>query len=118
MSQQVVYGFPCVMDPHNFHPDAECSSPEEREAHRIACANYGKPTFLANKGCTTERDENGVFVKHTLRTSWGIGINILRSCDVCKEPEGATDGAFLVCHDCGMDFCATCWPAHEKGDEP
>ena len=119
MSQQVVYGFPCVTDPHHFHPDAECCSPQEMEAHRIACANYGKPTFVPNKGCTTERDADGAFVKHTLRTSWGIGTNILTVCDECKEPEvAATQGDFIRCHDCGRDFCAVCWPAHEKGDEP
>lgn len=42
MSKQPNYGFPCVEDPHDFIPDTESCSPTEIEAHRVACANYGK----------------------------------------------------------------------------
>ena len=73
MSRQPIYGFPHVTDPHDFHPDHECCSPAEMEAHRLACANYGKPS--PNKGC--------------MRTSWGIGTNLVRCCDECKEPAEA-----------------------------
>ena len=114
MSRQAVYGFPCVVDPHDFIPDGECCSPAEREAHRLACASYGKPSYQPNKGCITERSDDGALVKHVLRTSWGIGTNLVLCCDECKEPGEAV----MECHDCHRDFCEHCWPKHEAGDEP
>lgn len=87
MSQHSVYGFPCVVNPHDFSPDAECCSPEEIAAHKAACENWGKPSYVPNKGCYTERSENGQMVRHVLRTSWGIGVNILTMCDECGETE-------------------------------
>lgn len=118
MSKQPVYGFPCVSDPNNFIPDGESCSPAELEAHRIACANYGKPSFQPNKGCYTEHDESGQLVKHVLRTSWGIGTNLIQSCDGCREPHFNDDPEFITCYECGgPEFCANCWPDHEKKHE-
>lgn len=114
MGVEPVYGFPCVADPHDFSPDPECCSPDEVEAHRLACANYGKPTYKPNAGCYTERDDEGVMVKHVLRTSWGIGTNLVRCCDECKEPVWEDR---MECHECRRDFCEHCWPAHDKGDD-
>lgn len=118
MSQTPIYGYPCVEDPRNFSPDVECCSPAEIEAHRRACANYGKPSYEPNKGCYTERDESGQFVKHVLRTSWGIGVNLVDSCDGCQEPAACSDVPLIVCHECGgPEFCSVCWPKHEKEHE-
>ncbi len=114
MSQQPVYGFPCVSDPNVFIPDSECCSPAEIETHRLACQTYGKPEHVPNRGCTTEHDADGKLVKHVLRTSWGIGTNLIQSCDDCGEPANDT----IECHDCGRDFCAVCWPKHAESDEP
>lgn len=112
MSYQSVYGFPCVSDPNDFSPDAECCSPAELEAHRLACQTFGKPDHVPNRGCTTEHDEGGQFVRHVLRTSWGIGVNSIQACDGCGEP----GDALTTCHDCGghLDFCEVCWPEHAK----
>ena len=113
MSKRPCYGFPNVDDPNDFIPDAECCSPSELEAHRIACANYGKPNYEPNKGCYTERDADGRLVKHVLRTSWGIGTNLHASCDQCQMP--AFDGPLMTCHECGWpEFCEVCWPEHER----
>lgn len=113
MSQSCVYGFPCVINPNDFSPDAECCSPVEIEAHRVACANWGKPSYQPNKGCYTEHSEDGKMVKHVLRTSWGIGVNMLTQCDACGEIENET----IHCWDCGGDFCcASCWPKHDAED--
>ena len=114
VSCQPVYGFPCVSDPHDFIPDGECCSPAEIEVHRLACANYGKPSYQPNKGCFTERSDDGTLLKHVLRTSWGIGTNLVRCCDECKEPVDT----FVECHGCHRDYCEHCWPAHDRGDEP
>ena len=113
MSKQPIYGYPCVTDPNDFIPDAECCSPDEMEANRLACQTFGTPTYHPNKGCTTERDDSGRLVRHILRTSWGIGTNLIASCDDCGEPR---DG-LLTCHDCGgyQEFCAVCWPKHARG---
>ena len=119
MSQKPIYGFPCVSNPNNFSPDADCCSPAEIEAHRLACANWGKPNYEPNKGCFTEFDEHGQFVMHVTRTSWGIGVNLIDSCDGCGEPHFGGDLLpMMVCHECGgPEFCADCWPEHEKTHE-
>jgi hypothetical protein len=113
MSKQPIYGFPCVDDPNDFIPDGECCSPAEIEAHRMACATYGKPSYVPNKGCYTETDASGQMVKHVLRTSWGIGANLIDSCDGCREPAYEP---LITCWECGggCDFCAVCWVEHEK----
>jgi hypothetical protein len=112
MSKQAVYGFPCVTNPHDFDPDHECCSPAEIEAHRLAKANWGKPAFAPNKGCYSEYDASGQLVKHVTRTSWGIGVNLLDSCDDCREP--TFDEPTIYCHDCARDLCSRCWPEHER----
>lgn len=110
MSQDVVYGYPCVVNPNDFSPDVECCSPAEIEAHRLACANWGKASYVPNKGCYTEHSEDGQMVRHVLRTSWGIGVNLLTKCDECGTIENET----IHCWDCGGDFCcASCWPKHD-----
>ena len=113
MSMQSVYGYPCVTDPNDFVPDGESCSPEEIAAHRRAIATWGTSNYEPNKGCFTEVDADGRLVKHVLRTSWGIGMNLIRSCDGCREPVDQ----FVTCHDCGghLDFCPDCWPAHANG---
>lgn len=50
MSEYCVYWYPCVTNPNDFSPDAECCSPEEIAAHKIACENWGKPSYVPNKG--------------------------------------------------------------------
>lgn len=116
MSKQPVYGFPCVSDPHDFCPDYESCSPAEIEAWQQAKASYGTPAFQPNRGCTIEHDADGKLVKHVLRTSWGIGVNLIDSCDGCREPFfGETP---MVCHECHeQEFCQVCWPKHEREHE-
>ena len=118
MSKYPVYGYPCVEDPNDFSPDAECSSPQEIEAHRTACANYGKPSYVPNKGCFSHHSDDGQLVMHVTRTSWGIGVNLIDTCDGCNNP--AFGEPLITCHECGsgwMEFCAVCWPEHEKRHE-
>lgn len=115
MSQQPIYGYPCVTDPRDFLPDAECCSPAELAAHKLACQTFGTPDYQPPAGCTTDYDESGQFVRHVLRTSWGIGTNLVASCDTCHEP--CSD--LITCHDCGgyLEFCGVCWSGHDCIDE-
>lgn len=113
MSMRPLYGYPCVSDPNYFSPDAECCSPAEIEAHRVACANFGKPAYVPNKGCETLYDGEGRWVGHITRTSWGIGVNLIMHCDDCGEPNDDV----VHCHDCGRDFCPECWPVHANSQE-
>lgn len=115
MSKQPTYGFPCVTDPNDFIPDSECCSPAEIELHRLACANFGKPSFEPNKGCFSEYSEDGQLLLHVARSSWGIGTNLIASCDKCQMPHCDGDPALMTCHECGgPEFCSECWPEHEK----
>jgi hypothetical protein len=115
MSKMPVYGFPCVENPHDFDPDVECCSPQEIETWRRAKANWGKPGFEPNKGCETTFDEAGNLVKHVLRTSWGIGVNLIDQCDGCQE---VMPGSLMTCHECGgSEYCEVCWPKHEAEHE-
>ena len=113
MSQDGVYGYPCVTNPNDFTPDGECCSPEEIAAHKLACEMWGKPGYVPNKGCYTERSEDGQFVKHVTRTSWGIGFNLVLSCDSCRKPAFEP---LMTCYECGQEFCVECWPSHNEPD--
>ena len=116
MSKQPLYGFPCVTDPRDFIPDCECCGTAELEAHKQACETFGTPKYVPNKGCFSQYDDAGQFVRHVTRTSWGIGTNLVLSCDRCGEP--AFDGPLITCYECGgQDFCTVCWPEHEKEHE-
>lgn len=118
MSQQPVYGFPCVSDPNDFDPDPELCSQAEIAAHQLAVKTFGTPDYEPNKGCYTETDTDGRLVKHVLRTSWGIGTNLIASCDGCREPFFDADAKPITCFDCHeQEFCETCWPEHEKRHE-
>ncbi len=108
MSKRPIYGFPCVEDPMDFSPDAECCSPAEIEAHRLACANYGKPTYEPNKGCYSEHDADGRLVKHVTRTSWGIGVNLIDHCDECGEPAIVLIGQEPDYESATVYLCADC----------
>ena len=111
MSRQELYGFPWVKNPNDFSPDEESSSPEEIAAHKLACETFGKPDYVPNKGSFSEHDAEGNLVLHVTRTSWGIGVNMYSACDGCSEPSDN----LMTCHECGgPEFCAVCWPEHEK----
>lgn len=114
MSRYPLYGYPHVDDPHDFDPDPECCSPAEIATWKMACATYGKANHEPNKGGFSEYNEKGDLVLHVARTSWGIGTNMIPMCDDCE----ALDVKDLItCHECGREFCETCWPAHDKNTE-
>lgn len=111
MSKHAYYGYPNVKDPNDFIPDGESSSPEEIAAHKAACAAYKKPGYKPpDQGCKVITTGD-ISIRKT-STAWGIGTNLIPMCDGCEEldPE-----SLIACHECGgQEFCAVCWPKHEK----
>lgn len=64
-------------DPRNFHPDPECSTDEEREAHRQACAAWDRGERPEIQGHIMIRDPiTGGLVMHIARNSFGLGTTI------------------------------------------
>lgn len=78
MAKEAVYGFPCVEDPHDFTPDADCCTPEE-----IAFWEESKRRWDAGerdvrgKRCESQFDAEGRLVRHTAQSSWGVGVNMV-----------------------------------------
>jgi hypothetical protein len=71
-------------DPRDFHPDAECCSAKELEAHKKACELWDSAEAKGEKP-SPERcpsgwiyDDSGKFVAHVLRMPYGIGIYQIR----------------------------------------
>lgn len=61
------YGYYRPANPHDFHPDHECCSSDEIEAHRAACEAYDKGEYKPEQGY------GWVGSMHILRAPWGIG---------------------------------------------
>lgn len=76
--KEPIYGFPCVENPHDFTPDEEACTEKE-----IAFWEEAKERWDAGerdvRGASSEStyDEHGNIQCHMLRSSWGIGINMV-----------------------------------------
>lgn len=68
------YGFFHSHNPHEFRPDPECTTDQERENHRIACAAYDRGETVPEQGFKPDATTfvNGVVV-HQTGGPWGIG---------------------------------------------
>lgn len=71
---QAGYGFFHSDNPHEFRPDPECTTEQERENHRLACEAYdrGEPIPAQNFTPDASTFVNGVLV-HQTGGPWGIG---------------------------------------------
>lgn len=69
------YGFFCGGDPRKFHPDGECSSPEEIENHRKACEQAEAVESGRDLPCPSgwEGTPDGGSV-HVTRAPFGLGM--------------------------------------------
>lgn len=58
-AEETGYGFAHPEDPHDFSPDPECSTLEERERHRTACEAWerGEPLLCGAPPITEHEDE-------------------------------------------------------------
>jgi hypothetical protein len=88
------YGFFCGGDPRDFHPDHECSSPEEIENHRKACVEAEKLEAGRNLPCPSGwvRTETGSH--HVTRAPFGLGgytYTIPQLFEAADEPEVVED---------------------------
>lgn len=73
-----MYGGFAGGDPRDFVPDEECSTPEERAAHKAACEAWergeGEPM---PPSCRWESLPNGT-TQHSQRNYFGLGTNTYR----------------------------------------
>lgn len=74
----IVYGFPCVENPHNFSPDVECCTEAEILAWDDARQRWDAGGRDVRKlRCESTYDDAGRLIQHVTRTSWGIGTNYM-----------------------------------------
>lgn len=73
-----VYGSFIGGDPRDFSPDSECSTDEERAAHKADCAAWdrGERTYSVQHGRVTTPLEGGGLVSASF-AGYGLGVNTL-----------------------------------------
>lgn len=77
---QSIYGFFHGGDPRDFSPDPECSTEEEREAHRKACEAFSADTPLP--GCCEHRlDDEGKVSLIITKAPFGLGTSHYQDAD-------------------------------------
>lgn len=78
--EETVYGFPCVENPHDFTPDPECCTPEEIAFWEEAKKRWDEgERDVRGRRCHDLISETGEIAGHVTQTSWGVGINVIRS---------------------------------------
>ncbi len=80
MSNEVIYGYPCVSNPNDFSPDIEVCTPDEIAQHKADCEAWNRGDYERDRSKFCGYTENG---SHVTRTPWGIGINTFEVCDEC-----------------------------------
>lgn len=73
------YGYFLGGDPRDFAPDPECNTPEELEAHKVACAAWERgerPPIEAHHHETSEHEGSVVCVSYS--GSFGLGVTSIR----------------------------------------
>lgn len=76
------YGHPASDDPRDFHPDPECSTEEEREAHRLACAAWDRgerPDFPRSSWDELVLGDGTKSTVHVNRQPFGLGTTTIRN---------------------------------------
>lgn len=83
LAEEQHYGHFNGGDPRDFEPDPECSTEEEREAHRRDCAamEAGGQALMPPTG-EWHRTENAVI--HFHRQAYGLGVNTYRDPEAAK----------------------------------
>ena len=71
---QPLYGFFHGGDPRDFHPDYECSTPDEIAAHKEACQQANILEKARNMPCHSGWVRTHEFAAHILRAPFGLGI--------------------------------------------
>ncbi len=73
-AEDTAYGYFHGGDPRNFSPDPECSTEAEREAHRVACAewNAGKREPLPGPHEALPNGQGWI-----TRSGFGLGVNTM-----------------------------------------
>lgn len=87
-AEDTSYGYPCVADPRDFHPDPEVCSEAEVEAHRSACDAW-------NAGNPVERAPTHVPLEggcgHITQAPWGMGVSTFQDPELLKLAQDLDD---------------------------
>jgi hypothetical protein len=91
--KEAIYGFPCVDNPNDFRPDRECCTPEEIAFWKDAKKRWDAGERDVRGGrCEDLKDAEGNWAGHIIRTSWGIGVNMVELDDE-EEYDGLSEDA-------------------------
>ena len=71
---QPMYGFFHGGDPREFHPDAECTTPEEWAAHKEACRKADELESARDLECPSGWIRTPEYTAHVCRAPSGLGI--------------------------------------------
>lgn len=81
-AEETGYGFARPEDPNDFTPDAECTSEQERDNHRLACEAWNRGERSGHvvdpERSESAYDADGKLVLRVLRAPWGIGSYVFR----------------------------------------
>lgn len=86
----LVYGAYHGGDPRNFHPDFECSTEMEREAHRRACVIFEAHGTLPEPSHEHVTDDLGRLLMHISHGRFGLGVYTMD----CGDPECMDSDAY------------------------
>jgi hypothetical protein len=96
-AEKTAYGINCPDNPNDFFPDPDCSTQEERDAHRAACEAYDRGDYTPPAfGLAAAKIEevNGVILMHPCPQPWGMGTYTIRDpklVEVAEELERLAD---------------------------
>ena len=110
------YGFFHGGDPRKFHPDSECSSPEEIAAHEITCAQWDAGNQVeapAEEHGPWVRDGEMVLGDRPEGEGWR-GVCVRRESYGLGSYEYEMDDAEYICHLCKQSF----WGSVGEWDTP
>lgn len=104
LSEETMYGSAHVDDPRDFHPDPECSTPEERAAHAEACrrAEAGEEVTIPRhryQAFASAEEANALMasdptiaaitfagpgkLSHVNVQAWGLGTSTIKDKELC-----------------------------------
>jgi hypothetical protein len=97
----ITYGHFLGGDPRNFTPDVECSTEEERAAHKAACEAWDRGERPDIGGPHKPLIKDGVVIGHVTICGYGLGVTSMPDrCDECGHLGDDVDGVPPLCAEC------------------
>lgn len=96
------YGYFMGGDPRNFSPDVECSTEEERAAHKAACEAWDRgerPDIGGPHKPLLDKDGNQI--GHITISGYGLGVTTMEDrCYECGKLSDDVEGIPPLCSEC------------------